>query len=333
MIFLNSALGLLPVLAFLGVLIFLDSYKLVKLKYVIRALIVGAFAAIVSLLVNYLLLEWTNLSLQAFARYVAPLVEEALKIIYIIYLIRSHKVGFLVDAAILGFAVGAGFALIENIYYLKSLDESNILLWTVRGFGTAAMHGGTTAIAAMITKFFIDKYHKANWVFFPGLLMATVIHSVFNHFFLPPLIATAVLLIVQPLLIILFFEQSEKATEHWLGTGLDTDLETFEAISRGKALETKVGEYLESLNEHFPYNVVADLFEYLKIHLELSMQAKGILLARKLGVVIQTDAHTKSMFEELKVLDNRIGPTAKLAIQPFLRRSSRELWEIHILKQ
>ena len=333
MIFVNGALGLLPVLAFLGALIFLDSYKLVKFKYVNRALFIGAVTALVSLLVNYLLLEWSQLSLQIFARYVAPLVEEAFKIIYIIILIRSNKVGFLVDAAILGFGVGAGFALVENIYYLKSLEDSNILLWTVRGFGTAAMHGGTTAIAAMITKFFFDKYHNAHWVFFPGLFIATFIHSVYNHFFLPPLIATAVWLIVQPLLIILFFGQSEKATEHWLGTGLDTDLETFEAITHGKVLETKVGKYLEQLNDHFPYNVVADLFEYLKIHLELSMQAKGIMLARKLGVITQTDEHTKSMFEVLKALDERIGPTAKLAIQPFLRRSSRELWEIHMLSQ
>jgi hypothetical protein len=185
----------------------------------------------------------------------------------------------------------------------------------------------------MIIKFCFDKYHTANWAFFPGLIIAAFIHSAYNHFFLPPLVATAVLLIVQPLLIMLFFGQSEKATEHWLGTGLDTDLETFEAITHGKILETKVGKYLEALNDHFPYNVVADLFEYLKIHLELSMQAKGILLARKLGVITQTDEHTKSMFEVLKALDERIGPTAKLAIQPFLRRSSRELWEIHMLSQ
>jgi len=329
----NAALGLLPVLAFLGVLIFLDSYKLVKLNFVVRALVIGTIAALASLIINYLLIKLTGLPLKTFVRYPAPLVEETFKIIFMVYLIRTHKVGFLVDAAILGFAVGAGFAVVENVYYLNNLKDANILLWVVRGFGTAAMHGGTTAIAAMITKFFVDRYNNSLWVVLPGLVTAAAIHSIYNHFFLPPLIATAVLLIIQPLLIILFFGQSEKATEHWLGTGLDTDLQTYEAISRGKILETKVGTYLESLNDHFPYNVVADLFEYLKIHLELSMQAKGILLARKLGVVTQPDVHTRSMFDELKVLEERIGPTAKLAIHPFLRRSSRELWEVHMLSQ
>lgn len=331
MIFINTALGLLPVLAFLAVLIILDSYKLVKFKFVIRALVVGMIVALVGLLLNFLLIKLSGLPLKLYARYPAPFIEEFLKITYVIYLLRTHKVGFIVDAAILGFAVGAGFAVIENIYYLKSLSDSNVFLWTVRGFGTAAMHGGTTAIAAMITKFFADRYFKSIWIFLPGLMVATIIHSVYNHFFLPPLIATAVLLVVQPLLIMLFFAQSEKATEHWLGTGLDTDLDTFEAITRGRILETKIGKYLEALNDHFPYNVVADLFEYLKIHLELSMQAKGIMLSRKLGVLTQPDPDIKERFDELKTLDERIGPTAKLAIHPFLRRSSRELWEIHTL--
>jgi RsiW-degrading membrane proteinase PrsW (M82 family) len=332
-ILVNASLGLLPVLAFLTVLVLLDSYKLIRLKHIIRTLVVGTIIALVSLVINYVLIHLTEIPLKTFARYPAPIIEESLKLAYVIYLVRSHKVGFLVDAAIFGFAVGAGFAMVENVYYLRSLQDANVLLWTVRGFGTAAMHGGTTAIAAMITKYFCDKYTFRWWVLFPGLVIATVIHSVYNHFFLPPLIATAVLLIVQPLLMILFFAQSEKATEHWLGTGLDTDLDTFEAITKGKILETKVGKYLESLNDHFPYQVVADLFEYLKIHLELSMQAKGILLARKLGVMTAPESGIDEKFNELKVLEERVGPTAKLAIQPFLRRSSRELWEVHMLSQ
>lgn len=329
----NYALALLPVLAFLGVLVFLDSYKLVGFKLIFYALIIGTFSAGLSLLINNIILNQSGIDLELLARYVAPFVEELCKILFIIYLVRSHKVGFLVDAAIFGFALGAGFALVENIYYLQSLNDNNSLLWMVRGFGTAAMHGGTTAIAAMITKSLSDSGKNFVLSLILGTIVATTIHSVYNHFFLPPLISTAVLLIVQPLLIILFFSRSEKATEHWLGTGLDTDLDTFEAISKGKILETKVGQYLEALNDHFPYNVVADLFEYLKIHLELSMQAKGILLARKLGVFTQPSPEIKEMFNELKVLEDRIGPTGKLTILPFLRRSSRELWQIHMLSQ
>jgi len=307
-LFLKASLGLLPVLAFLIVLIILDSFKLVKIKFILSAISVGAACALIGLFINPLILKVLALDFSMFARYIAPFVEEILKIILIVYLIWTHKLGFLVDSAIAGFAVGAGFALVENVYYLQSLPDSDIFLWIVRGFGTAAMHGGTTAMAAMIGKYLFDKHDKLYLTILPGLLAASLIHSMYNHFFLPPLISTAVLLLLQPLFLVIIFLHSEKATEKWLGEGLDADLKTYEAITKGRILETRIGRYLESLNDHFSYNVVADMFEYIKNHLELSMQAKGILLARKLGVETQPDPQVKEMFEQLKILEGRIGP-------------------------
>ena len=332
-IFLKALLGLLPVLAFLIVLIILDSFKLVKMKFILSAIGVGAVCALIGLYINPLILKGLAIDLLSFKRYMAPLVEELLKIIFIVYLIRAHKLGFLVDSAIAGFAVGAGFALFENVYYLQGLPDSGIFLWIVRGFGTAVMHGGTTAMAAMIGKYFSDKQDNLFLTILPGLLSASIIHSMYNHFFLPPLISTALLLLLQPLFLVLIFMRSEKATENWLGQGLDADLKTYEAITKGKILESKIGKYLESLNDHFSYNVVADMFEYIKYHLELSMQAKGILLARRLGVDTQPDPQVKEMFAQLKVLEGRIGPTGRLAIKPFVRKSSRDLWEIHMLSR
>ena len=329
-IFLKASLGLLPVLAFLIVLIILDSFKLVKIKFILLAISVGAACALVSMFISP---QALNIDTLSFKLYVSPLVEEPLKIILIVYLIRSHRLGFLVDSAIAGFAIGAGFALVENVHYLQGLPDSDIYLWIVRGFGTAVMHGGTTAMAAMIGKYFSDRHDKLSLTILPGLLAASIIHSMYNHFFLPPLISTALLLLLQPLILVLIFMRSEKATENWLGQGLDADLKTYEAITKGRVLETRIGKYLEALNDHFSYNVVADMFEYIKNHLELSMQAKGILLARRLGVETQPDPQVKEMFEQLKVLESRIGPTGSLAIKPFVRKSSRDLWEIHMLSR
>jgi RsiW-degrading membrane proteinase PrsW (M82 family) len=89
--------------------------------------------------------------------FVAPVVEEILKAIYIVWLLRRNKVGFVVDAATYGFAVGTGFAFIENIYYLPVHPNPTIWTWIVRGFGTALMHSGTTAIFAMISRTLQDR--------------------------------------------------------------------------------------------------------------------------------------------------------------------------------
>jgi RsiW-degrading membrane proteinase PrsW (M82 family) len=44
-----------------------------------------------------------------------------------------HRIGFLVDAAIFGFTVGSGFAVIENLYYLEQVPDAGRGTWIVRG--------------------------------------------------------------------------------------------------------------------------------------------------------------------------------------------------------
>jgi len=31
----------------------------------------------------------------------------------------------------------------ENLYYLASLPDTGLIVWVIRGFGTAILHGGT----------------------------------------------------------------------------------------------------------------------------------------------------------------------------------------------
>jgi len=114
--------ALLPVLLFLGLLVLLDSFKLVALRSVLIALAAGAIAALAGAQLNAWLLDATPVSPTLFSRYAAPFTEEGLKALWVVILLRRGRVGFLVDAAILGFAVGAGFALVENVEYLRALS-------------------------------------------------------------------------------------------------------------------------------------------------------------------------------------------------------------------
>lgn len=328
------SISLVPVFVFLTALIFIDSYKLVKLRSVVRTIAVGCLVAVAALFLNSWILATFGMDTTLYSRYAAPEIEETLKAAYLIYLIHSHKVGFIVDAAIYGFAIGAGFAFIENIYYLRALESSNILLWVIRGFGTAIMHGGTTTLFGILSKSLADRHPAANtWIFLPGLGVAVVTHLAFNHFILPPLFTTLILLIVLPLLIALAFERSEKATRSWLGVGFDTDIELLEMITAGRISETRVGEYLHSLTTRFKGEIVADMLCMLRLHLELATRAKGILMMKKTGFDIEPDPEIKEKFAELNYLGKSIGKTGKLALSPFLHTSSRDLWQLYMLSR
>ena len=102
----------------------------------------------------------------------------------------ERAAGFMVDAAIVGFAVGTGFALIENTYYVHVLSSHNIGVWLVRGLGTAVMHGGMTAIYGIVTRTLVDRWGPRWTTYTPALGMVILAHSIYNHFILPPITAT-----------------------------------------------------------------------------------------------------------------------------------------------
>ena len=139
----SVVVALVPVSVFLLLLVLFDSFKLVPKLMLARALAMGAGAAVIMLPLHAWLQPATGLSATAFSRYVAPVTEETLKLLCLIYPLRRRQIGFLVDAAIIGFAIGAGFALVENIDYLQRLAQASPIVWMVRGFGTAVLHATT----------------------------------------------------------------------------------------------------------------------------------------------------------------------------------------------
>jgi len=327
------AVGLLPVLLFLLTLIYLDSYKLVRRRFVAGALVAGCFLAAACWFLNAALETRLALSATTYSRFVAPVVEETAKALVIVWLVRTNRIGFLVDAAIYGFAIGTGFAVVENLYYWNSLANPSLGLWLVRGFGTAVMHGGATAIFAIAGKTLAERRglrKGAGWLI--ALLVAMVIHSTFNHFFVSPVLSTAFILVVLPPLIFVVFERSEKALEEWLNVGFDADTEVLEMILSGTLSQSPVGVYLRSLKERFRGEVVVDMLCCLRLHLELSLRAKGLLMMREAGFPVALDAADKANLAELDFLERSIGATGKLAMAPFLRTSSRDLWQIYMMR-
>ena len=329
----NTAVGLLPVLALLAVLVLMDSFKLVPLRAVLASILAGAVVALLAAFANGSLMDALSLERSAFSRYVSPISEELLKAVPVAFLLLRRRIGFLVDAAIHGFAIGAGFALVENVEYLRSLGEAGLYLWLVRGFGTALLHGATTSIMAILSKSLGDRHRSHPLLsLLPGLAAAIAVHSLFNHFILPPLLTTAVLLVALPLLLVAVFEYSERNTREWLGVGFDANMEMLRLLNSEVVSHTPIGAYLRDLRNRFDGMVVADMLCLLRLHVELSIRAKGALLAREAGLPVPPDEELRAKLRELSYLESSIGRTGLLALQPLMQTTSRDEWELHLLR-
>ena len=157
-----SLVALGPVLLFLLVLVYLDSFKLVSLRSVVGVLILGTLTGAAAYLLSGPTMDALHMDIERYSRFGAPVLEEFLKATAVIYLIARNRIGFMIDAAIMGLAIGAGFSLFENVYYANLFPDSNMAVFMVRGLGTAIMHGGTTAIFGVTAQSLSERHAVFN---------------------------------------------------------------------------------------------------------------------------------------------------------------------------
>jgi RsiW-degrading membrane proteinase PrsW (M82 family) len=325
--------ALTPVVVFLVALVVMDTFRLVSPRAIAGTAVYGAASAIAGLWLHSWLRDAYGIAPAVISRYVAPFTEEAAKAALMGALIAAGRIVFPVEAAVLGFAIGTGFALIENATYLRAMPDAALLVWMVRGFGTAMLQGATTAIFAMAAKALGDKYPRRWLAAMIGMWLAVAaIHSAFNHRWLPPVAQALIVLIVLPLVVLWVFARSEAATREWIGAGLDLDLVLIELMTSQHFEATRFGRYLAELRARMPGSVVADMWCLLRIELELSVQAKALLMARDAGVEVPIDNDLAAALAEREVLKRSIGKAGLLAIEPLRVTTGRDLWHQRLLQ-
>lgn len=328
----NIIFALLPVLLFLLFLYLLDSFKLVVKKQLAICLFWGIVSAFMAYFVNSFVLNNLHLNFELLSKYISPFVEEFLKVVIILALIKNKRIGFMIDAAIYGFAAGAGFALAENIFYLYTNNEPNLLIWIIRGLGTSIMHGGCTALFALIVIGAKNRDASLFVNFMAALGLAYLIHSMFNHFYVTPIIQTAGIIIILPVLFIIIFNLNEKQLQDWLEIEFSSEIELLNMINKGNFRTTKAGEYLESLKSKFKGEVILDMYCFISIYLDLSIKAKRNIMLKESGFspIIEPDINNKLI--ELKQLRKQIGKVGELTLAPLIRMNYRDLWKLKTLE-
>jgi RsiW-degrading membrane proteinase PrsW (M82 family) len=328
----NIILCFLPVILFLAFLFLLDSFNLAQIKTLISCLLWGIFCAVAGYYINTFLAKWMAIDYRSLSRYVGPVIEESLKTLFVFYLIYKKKIGFMIDAAIYGFAIGAGFSLIENFYFLFNAPPGfNLLTLIIRGIGTASMHGGCTSFFAALFIVSISRSENRFTALLPGLLLAFLLHSGFNHFPFSPVVQTLLVILVLPVIFIFVFRFSNTRLQKWLEIEFDSEVEILTMIRKGKMSSTKTGLYLLTVKERFSPETIVDMYCYISLYLELSIKAKRNLMLKEneFPIIIEEDLELK--LKELDQLRKQIGKIGELTLAPLIRMNYRNLWKLNQL--
>ena len=328
----RAPLALLPVLLFLVGLVQLDGYKLVRLRMMLALVAAGALAAGASYLLNNAAYAHFAGGFAAYSRYVSPWIEEALKAALLVFLIRTRRVGLPVDAAIAGFAIGTGFALVENIYYLiRSRTRAarggdprfryGDHAWRNCGGAGDDLEHALRAAASGVCICCCPAFWQ-RWL-----------HTGFNYLLVRPALATLATLLVLPFVIYLVFDHSERILRNWIEVDLESDVKLLESISAGTFLGSNSGRYLQALRDRFRGEELADMLCYLRVHGELAVRAKGVLLMREAGLPEPPiEAETRDRLAEFAHLERAIGKAGVIALRPLMMATGKEVWQLTLLR-
>ena len=150
-----------------------------KARLPISFMIIGIFVSVFASEVNGLLSNLLSMDTYSMTVIVTPVSEELLKALPVLYyaIVISDKRERLFTASM---AIGIGFALLENAYFLLNSDNFTIIIAIIRAFGAGLMHGMCTLLVGVGISF-VKKKSKLFAVGTFGLLSTAIVyHGVYN---------------------------------------------------------------------------------------------------------------------------------------------------------
>lgn len=335
------ALALIPVLVMLAIFVWLDAFKLMNLGEILLLLVLGGLAAIVAYPISGRFIDTLPIGFNNYSRYVAPWIEEALKAILMIGLFRMNRIGYKLDAVISGFAIGAGFSVIENILYLNIFPFYGAGTWLVRGLGTAVMHGTTLALLAAIAHQLAERETREAagdfdfhlWWFLPGYLVAVAIHTAFNQFPDRPLLAMMGAAIFAPVAIIAIFYFGEAEAERWLTLEHSEHQKQLEALRSGQWPDSPAGGKIAALAERLGPEAAKRIRRYWELQAWLVAEAEETMMEEASGNAEFDPEEIRAVFAELAGLKRALGRSTYSAMNALLPFSRNDYWEVSELRQ
>jgi RsiW-degrading membrane proteinase PrsW (M82 family) len=334
-------LALVPVLILLAIFTWLDAFRLMRLSEIMVLLALGGLAALAAYPISGKMIDTLPIGFNFYSRYIAPWIEEALKAIVMVGLFRLNRIGYKLDALISGFAIGAGFSLVENVLYLTIFPDYGAGTWLVRGLGTAVMHGTTLALLAAIAHELAERenrgaagnFHFNLLWFLPGYLLAVAIHTAFNHFPDRPLLAMMGAATFAPFAIITIFHFGTAEAQGWLDAEHAEHKKQLEALKAGEWPEGPSGAKIAALAGRLDPESANRIRRYWELQAWLVMQAEETMMEEAAGEASVDGAQVRAAFAELAGLRQALGRSTFTAMKALLPFSRNDYWEVSELRQ
>jgi hypothetical protein len=264
----------------------------------------------------------------------APIVEELVKSLVLIYFGRKPDFTYFVDGAIYGFAAGIAFSILENIWYLAQLQSASQapLAVIARTFSTCLMHGSTSALVGVsIGRFRYGRGRARILSAILGWSVAVVLHSLFNRVaFLGTgpiqLLGTVGLGVGGVVLVALFIRWGLAEEKKWIDETLGLGM----GVTDGeKALVRElhnVQDLLKPVKERFGRQKAAQVEEFLVKQAQLGIKQKSVQLATDPQLKQRILEQIGALQIEMEAIRRKVGVYCMTYVRTIFPSDSVALW-------
>jgi RsiW-degrading membrane proteinase PrsW (M82 family) len=265
---------------------------------------------------------------------VAPIVEEIVKSLALIYFGRRPDFTYFVDGAIYGFAAGIGFSVLENLFYLfqPAGQSQGALLAVSRSFSTCLMHGSASALVGVS----IGRFRYGHgWTRLLSAILgwgaAIILHSGFNRVvefwegtaFLLGAVGLGVGGVV---LIALFIRWGLVEERRWIEETLGSQQRV---TSKEKALVRElasVQELLKPIEERFGREKTIDVEDFLLKQAQLGIKQKSSQMLTDARLKAEVEAQIAELQAEMEALRRKVGIYVMTYVRSIFPPESTLLW-------
>lgn len=323
-------------LAFLVLVRRLDLYASGNFPTVLLCMGGGIAAFLAASLINSALLPLFGYAL--IVRLVAPIVEELLKSLLLIYFVRQPDFTYFVDGAIYGFAAGVAFAVVENLLYLSNLPPTatsmdGMALAVSRAFSTSLMHGSASALVGVaLGRFRFGRGRTRFAALILGWGAAMALHLAFNNLISSDLgLLTLVLAVALGLgglaLNILLIRWGLQEERGWLQETLTQQV----GVSRGEAAVVQelaqLNRLLAPVAERFGAEKRQQVEIFLRRQAQLGLKRKVEALTPDPHLRADMAADVAALRQQVDELRRTIGVYCMSYVRSILPPTSEPLWD------
>lgn len=318
----------------------IDTYETGNFRYAIGSLIWGLIAYFLAAQINPWLVSQGIADHNSLVRFYAPINEEILKVIIILFLIRRGDFTYFVDGTIFGFAVGIGFAVGENYEYVLASQNSAVFQAVARVISTNLMHAtatGSLGIALGLAR--TERFGRKLRLSLSGLVMAIGIHMAYNN--LVTRVNSGLLLLYAAVAGIGGAIFIASVIKRGFRREQEQMLESLQKVERVTKQEANVVKQVDQMKkilapfeQKFGKDKAQQAEKFIRQQAKLAILTKSAASFAEIGdekMRILTETQIATLYQEMDDIRRQVGSYCMLYLRGIFPQDSAPLWD-HLQK-